>query len=329
MKLRSLVVAAVALSASSAIAEPSSAQKALAMRLFDDAEKLMASASYAGACPKYAESQRLDPQLGTLLHLGDCYEKAGKTASAWGAFKDAVEISAARKDAREERARQRLDALENKVPKLSIVVTSGEPEGIEVRQDGEVVSRVAWGTASPVDPGKHAFTAKAPRYKTWSKNVDVPSTGDTVQVTVPQLEPETAEKPSVQTPAAQPGEPVIATPVAARESHTPVLGYVVGGVGVVGLGVGGAFALRAMSKNSESNSAGCVNNACPPDAKQMRLDARSAGNVATVGFVAGGALLAVGVTLILLAPKSTATQVGVAAIVNPNGTAGLSMTGRF
>ena len=74
-------------------AEPSSADKVMATQLYDDAEKEMGRSNYAVACLKYGESQRLDPQLGTLLHLADCWERAGKTASAWATFKDAIEIA--------------------------------------------------------------------------------------------------------------------------------------------------------------------------------------------------------------------------------------------
>jgi TPP-dependent pyruvate/acetoin dehydrogenase alpha subunit len=97
----------------------------------------------------------------------------------------------------------------------------------------------------------------------------------------------------------------------------------------VGLGVGTVFALQAMSKNSQSNSSGCEGDVCDGDGMQLRRDARSAGNVATVGFIAGGVLLAGGVTLILLAPKASAPQVGLAAVVGPNGMSSVSMTGRF
>src|SRR5712672_1087960 len=84
-----------------ALADPTAAGKTMATQLFDDAEKLLAAGDTNDACPKYAESERLDPQLGTLLHLAICYEKAGKIATLLLNFKEATEIAAKRGDPRE------------------------------------------------------------------------------------------------------------------------------------------------------------------------------------------------------------------------------------
>src|SRR5882672_3749411 len=94
-----------------ALADPTAADRITATQLFDDAEALLAAGNIVGACPKYAESQRLDPQLGTLLHLANCYEKEGKTASAWSGFKEAHELAAKRKDPRQATARARAASL--------------------------------------------------------------------------------------------------------------------------------------------------------------------------------------------------------------------------
>src|SRR5687768_6154338 len=64
--------------------------KATAEALFAEGRRLMSSGDFKTACPKFAASQKLDPGLGTSLNLADCYEKSGKTASAWAEFRDAA-----------------------------------------------------------------------------------------------------------------------------------------------------------------------------------------------------------------------------------------------
>src|SRR5258706_2634131 len=71
-------------------AEATLADKAAAQTLFDDGRKLMAAGKFGEACPKLAESQTLDPGVGTPVNLADCYEPGGQTASAWTAFLEAA-----------------------------------------------------------------------------------------------------------------------------------------------------------------------------------------------------------------------------------------------
>src|SRR5258708_23462705 len=103
----------------------------MATQLDDDADKEFGEGNFASACSKYGESQRLDPQLGTLLHLADCYEKAGKTASAWASFKDAIEIAARKNaaglnEAREKTPRARAATLEAKLSTLPPTGSGGD-----------------------------------------------------------------------------------------------------------------------------------------------------------------------------------------------------------
>src|SRR5262249_55785874 len=80
-----------------------------AAKLFLEARALVAEDKYAEACPKFEESQRLDPGLGTQYNLALCLEKVGKLGSAWRNFA-AVERDARKtaRTGRQETARQKM-----------------------------------------------------------------------------------------------------------------------------------------------------------------------------------------------------------------------------
>src|SRR5690606_40388855 len=52
--------------------------KAAAEALFDEGVKLLKDGKYEEACRKLETSQRVDPGIGTLIYLGECYKKAGR-----------------------------------------------------------------------------------------------------------------------------------------------------------------------------------------------------------------------------------------------------------
>src|SRR5271156_4432999 len=97
--------------------------QAAAQALFEQARQLMADGKYAEACPKLAESERLDPGAGTLLNLGHCYEKNGQTASAGVTFKDAAAAADLKHRADwSARAKERAQDLEKTLSRLIIEV---------------------------------------------------------------------------------------------------------------------------------------------------------------------------------------------------------------
>jgi len=98
------------LSSSVAFADPQ-AEARLAQALFDEGRALMAQKRWAEACPKLAESQRLDPGGGTLLNLALCHSGEGKTATALVGLDDA--LAAAVRDGRADR--EKLASLENQL----------------------------------------------------------------------------------------------------------------------------------------------------------------------------------------------------------------------
>jgi hypothetical protein len=134
---------------------------------------------------------------------------------------------------------------------------------------------------------------------------------------------------SAAAPSSQPSAPEAAHGLGPQKT----LAIVAGGAGVVGLAVGTIFGLKMSSEWSQAQTdcgTGCGPNA---PAQAERNDAHSAGNVATVAFIAGGALVAAGAVLWLTAPSGNAAQAtGVEIRMTPAvdaSAAGAMVVGRF
>lgn len=311
----------LAVSATTATSFAQNAQdRAAARDLFNEARKLVKAGNYASACPKLEESQRLDPGVGTLFNLADCYEHTGKTASAWSMFSDAAAASrAAKEPEREKAARQRAQDLEPKLLRLSVMIPPAvEVAGIEVRRDGTVLNKPMWGQAVPVDSGEHKIEVTAPGKKPWSVTIMLSGEGKTETVTIPGLETETAPPPvtppappsSAAPPAPTSTAPAIApTPAPATSgSSQRMIGLVAGGVGIVSLGLAGYFAYATKSKLSDAE-AYCVDTKCT-DQKGVDLhdDAVKNADMASIFSGIGALGLVGGAVLYLTAPSGSSTS---------------------
>ena len=310
-----LALAAVVAFAPRSRADAPSSNTALAQTLFDDAVKLMDQGRFGEACPKLAESQRLDPGGGTLLNLGFCREKEGKLASAWAAYDEA--LSQAIKDGRKDRettARVHVTDLEGKLAKLEVDVQPGAraTPGLEVRLDGTPVRQAAWGLPTPIDRGSHALVVTAPGKREWKTQVTVEADGTVQQVSVPPL----ADAPVATVPGA--------------ERHGPgqtIAAWVTGGAGVVLLGVGITAGALAIDYRGQSN-AQCPNNQCTQKGVDLNEQAKTWAWVSdfTIGF--GVAAVGAGVVLLLTAPKAVKTGARVLPMVGRDG-GGLALAGFF
>jgi hypothetical protein len=298
-----------------ALAEPDQvATKAAAQALFDEARALTAAGDFEQACPKLLESARLDPSVGTTYYLADCYEHVGKLASAWTYYNEAAGAAqAAGQRDRAEFAQKRAEALKPRL--IRLVVDVPEPlralPELRVTRDGVLLGAPLWGTAVPVDPGRHELSASAAGKQRWQHTLDASEEGKTITVTVPALAdppkpvapiaPVTTTPPRLPPP---PKAPVKETPPPSFFSGTQrMAGLVAGGAGVVSLGIGSAFGAIAMSKQAESNDGPCdADNFCNAAGKELRRQAISAATVSTATFVVGSVALAGGAVLFFTAP---------------------------
>jgi hypothetical protein len=318
---RASVLIAVLLFCDTAAAQPED-RRAAAQALFEQGKKLVEAGKFKEACPKLADSQRLDPGIGTSLWLADCYENAGQTASAWAQFKEAAAAAAMAKDPREKVARQRAADLEKKLARLTINIAP-ENKAVVVKRDGIFVGASELGNPLPVDPGTHEIVASATGYKTWKKFIDVPPQSTNTSITIPVLEPDTASSPSTPPVTAPPAGPPTTGPEPAKReegesdgSTQRVIGVVVGGIGIVGVGVGTFFAFDAKSTYDKSNKDGrCTNNECYPEGTQLRHDAESKATIATIAIGVGAAAIVAGAVLFFTAPRAKSVAIAPSGVV--------------
>jgi len=310
--IKAAVVVAAMLASADARAQAHGTQALTAAQaLHNEAEIALDRGDYASACPKLEEVVRLVPEgIGAKLTLAECYEGAGKLASAWTAYVVAERTAAtAKQGAREKLARSRAEALRPRLATLTILVRGAATlSGLEIQRDGVVVGAPQWGSPVPVDKGVHVITATAPGKVRWEKTVEIESDGVTETVTISALE-DKAKRP----------EPVRPAPTQRTQNPPFWRGYRIAGAALGGAGlaavVGGAiFGLRAMSQKDESNAGGhCTpQNYCDKVGLELRDAGLTSATISTALFVAGGAALAGGVVVFATTPQADESGVQIA-----------------
>ena len=337
---RSSLLCALLLSAAAVNAQASpGADKAIAEALFDRGLTLMRQGQFEQACAQLEQSQSIERGIGTMLYLAECYEKLGKTASAWAMFREAA--SAARAENQLDRAKTggaRADRLEPTLSRLTINVAGGATTpGLVVTRNGQIVPSGAYGVALPSDPGEQRIEARAPGRSPWSSTVELGASSAMLVVDVPELvlDPNSPQ-PLAAGPTSEPAQaqlepaPALATastpaPAEPRASWQRPLGFVLGGAGVVALGVGAYFGLRAIDKNGELED-GCKTERCSASLRPLQNSANTAATASTVLFIGGGALVATGAILLWTAPSERAWT---ASLHGQAGGARLQLRGQF
>jgi hypothetical protein len=278
-------------------ATPATTEETTADSLFTEAKQLMATGNYTDACPKLAESYRLDPGTGTLTALALCHEQIGKTATAYNEFTEVATSS--QQQGRADRlafAQQHITSLEPGLSRLTIEVP---PEiatisKLQIKRDGVIVSDAGWGIAAPVDPGDHLVEATAPDRVAWSTHVTVDANGDKKEVNVPPL----ALAPVLPTP-----EVHGSGDSSHRGAAIRMAGLITGSAGVVALGIGAYFGASAISESNDAKKQ-CRSSPCGSSSAVNENDsAKTSALVSDVTVVIGLAAIGAGAFLYLTAPK--------------------------
>jgi len=280
--------------------QPGSASIAAAEQLFNEARTLFDKGDHASACPRFEASYKLDAALGTLLNIATCYEKLGRLASAWGRYREVIALATKVGDTpRLTIARERADAIEPTLPKLTIRARSSIA-GMVVTRDDIPVDPAVRGVGIYVDSGAHTITATAVGRKPFSTKVEVK--GSDAKVVLPDL----VIDPDYKGPAPRATTIRLEQDVIDPGRTRRIVGLSLGGVGIATLVAGfgfGAVARATYDTAFEDELCDRTTLECTPKGQERTDRARSQSLVANIATIGGAAMIAGGVFIYLTAPS--------------------------
>lgn len=276
---------------------------------FSQALALQTAGDWAGALALLKEVAAIKPTPQVRFNVALCEEELGQLVAALGDY----QLAAA--DARAERADQvadevarRLDALELRIPRLTVTRGKGA-EAASVALDGVSLGDAVIGQPMPTDPGPHTIEAKAPGYRPFRQTLRLAEQqSQSVEITL-EADPAASLPQRVQ-PAAVPRRP-------------PTYAYVIGGVGLASLGASGVFFGLRAGKISKLDHA-CPGLVCPQGYESDIKAGKLYTTIAEVTLAVGAAAVVTGVVLILAGSSRSEPSVALA----PAG-AGAQLFGRF
>jgi hypothetical protein len=258
-----------------------------------------------------------------LQHWVEAAERLREAARSTETTGDPAVQDKARRDARAE-----LDALEPKIPLLTITLENAPASSVSVLIDDQPVPSAMIGVERPTNPGLHRLTAQRGR-EHYESRIDLGAgehkrsafhfeaeVAHREEPSAPELQPSAAEE---ETPA--PSAPAAATSPAPTEisSAWKPIAIVAMSLGAASLATSGITALLANGKRSQ-----CPNNLCSDPGVKSNYDTLR--TISTITVYAGGALVVGGLVTWLLAPSSESPGPAVSWMVGPTSAA---VRGRF
>jgi hypothetical protein len=299
--------------------------------LFAAGEKAFESKDLQGARARFLEAYAIRPSFDVLANLGLVESRLGLLRDAAEHLAAALATFPPSGDPAVKRAMESdLAGLAKKLGRVVVEAGAGAQLRVDDTDRGLVPARGSvelW-----LDPGEHRLEATDPERGDARANVRI--TPGSEQTLVLRFTTSASQSSDTVDPSRD--EPGDAWPL------WP--GFVVGGVGVAGLGVGAIFAVLASSASDDAASltAGleepraCLRATPAPACTEIQAsleDRDTLSNVSLGAFVGAGVLTAAGATLLVLHTLDTPTpdttsSIGIAPWMGP-GQVGGTLTGRF
>jgi hypothetical protein len=327
-----LAMAAIA-AALLAVSQPSSAQSSAdretARGLMKQGDFAFEAGDFAAALKAYETAHAIMRVPTTGVALARAQEKSSKLLeardTALSVVRSPVQPSEPAVFTEARTAAQDLgEAIEPRIPSLTIAVDGAPVDQVQVSIDGAELPRKLIAVPRKLNPGKHVVTASAPGFHQARADVDLAEAAS--ETLTLRLEPSTG--PTTESWPKGSNEPAPSHAGDAAKTHVSPLVYIGFGVGAVGLVVGSVTGVLSLSKASSAEEQ-CDGNACKEAAGDDIDGSKSLANVSNVAFGVGAVGIGVGVFGLLSSggePKTGRAKPGVEPLV---GTRFVGMRGVF
>ena len=258
---------------------------------FEKGRAALAAGDYVGACAAFEESRQAEAAPPTVLNLGICHEKQGKYIEAVEYYRNAA--LAFGKGVGRADAERRADEAERKVALLLVKRSPNLPEGARVGVNGRQLKDSELEKPLRIDPGPTELSIDADGFE---RNVMPVRAESGLQTEVFAVQ---GARLSTKT--------VVKTEVRGGVSPLRTVGFVAAGVGLAAALVGGITGGLALGRAGIYRDA-CdrrqTPNVCTERGYDSAQSLKTLAPLSTITLIAGGVLVAAGVTLILVAPKN-------------------------
>jgi hypothetical protein len=278
-----------------------------AQKHFGEAMRLFQRGEVASACRAFETSYDEEPAPGTLYNLALCHEKEGHLGQAYREFDELATRAEEQKLVDKAKAvRARADAI---VPRLAIVHlihradARADISGLTL--DDESLPMDSWRRPILVDPKAHVLVVQHTDGVAVTRPIDAIAAGQTLTIEMEDPSPVAPAPPLAGGLATTGAAGTSAAPPEATPQHQGLrrAAYVTGAVGGALLVAGGVAGIVALAKKSTLDTE-CPGGVCKTlgQGQADQRDARTPATLSTIGFIAGGGILATAVVLFLASP---------------------------
>jgi len=275
----------------------SPSELAKARTQFKEGVSLEAAGDWAGALAKFEEVAKVKTTPAVRFHIARCKEHLGRLNEALGEYRMA-EYEAQQTKAKElDEITKAKEQLEARVPKLSITRGKGA-ESAKVELDGVALGEAQIGKDVSTDPGPHRIVAKIGGSQ-FEQTVTLAEGENKAVELVPPEDFKAAPAGAQDEPKPEPGvQPEPSDGVKVEKKGKGALPWLIGGVGVVGLGAAGYFYLKRNQAEDDLNKVCRPDGTCPASKQSLSDDGKRYALLTNVGVAVG--VVGIGVATVML-----------------------------